>query len=248
MNHVHVWSLPAHNNVVKVLWSTGIQRQGAIEVEFDAHIDDIEAAAELCAIRRLIFDRRITGNSVHSSKGLVLHLARGAIRKLALGKSTKKHLLQYCGFFRGPLRGVEIEVMKRKNAFIPPETQPTEERISAQPIYHESVDTAFGRVIVTEHALERFAEHVYEGCPERLFSSLSGRLQNPDLAVVELPEKVRAHKLRKYPGQRQPLVLRHPTDVVHFVLVEDGPGLMALVTVFVRTENNVPTHRPLQRI
>ncbi|HDZ39588.1 MAG TPA: hypothetical protein ENH62_15160 [Marinobacter sp.] len=237
MNYLSIKAIKMNELEARVLWSVSAAKNGAILVRSEKALPDIEIIAELTAAKHLIMERTILGNTVRNGTGVHLTFSRGAIKKLATGKSAKKHLQKYAAFLSSRLVGAQVEVNKKMDR-LPCDDTPASEVVSPDARTYIELETpAIGRVLISDHALQRFIERFFPGKQENALKSLEERLLNPELRPVKLPENVRAHKDRKY-GQERRRVYRHPTDVVHFGVITRGEDQI-LVTVFNRNDTEI---------
>jgi hypothetical protein len=92
---------------VFVLWRVGISNFGVLTVEFTHPIEDIELAAELVAIRHLVFNQAVFDRIPDSGKAFELNVSKGAIKKLSsidpirsicssLQHSCRKEAFRWC--------------------------------------------------------------------------------------------------------------------------------------------------------
>lgn len=240
MNYLGVKAIQTSDTTAKVLWYTSRTRRGAMEVNipFPVKKNDVEVLAELAVIRNLTIEDCLMPNPVLTGKGICLVVTKGAIRKILNEKTENPTFLRYGAYLHGRLRGCEVDVEK-KNTYLPPENTEVTKRISLANEPHETImSPSMGEIKVTDHAFKRFLERVYEGAPEKAFNSLTLRLSHPELVQVPIPDRALRHKIRKYGEENVAVLYKHPTDVVHFVVV-NRPGAKdrALVTVFCRNEN-----------
>ncbi|QCF28049.1 hypothetical protein [Hydrocarboniclastica marina] len=237
MNYLNIQAIKISETEAKVLWAVSDSRRGALVLRTTTPHPDIDILAELAAAKHLITDRNILGNKVRNGVGVHLTFSKGAVKKLATGKSAKKHLQRYAAFLSSRLVGSKIEIQKKNERLPPADTEPTEV-ISPDARTYIEVDTpALGPVQITDHALQRFIERFFPGKPENALKSLEERLMNASLKPIKLPGSVQAHKDRKY-GKEDRAVYRHPTDVVHFGVI-DRQHQKILVTVFNRTDTQI---------
>lgn len=233
MNYLRLYASETSPRSARVRWSVGVKNNGVLSVEFSEHTADLEAAAELAAMRYLLVQKGVTGTEISSGKGLVIEVSKGAVRKLWLGKSSKRHLTKYGSFLRTQLEAAEVHVAKSPHATIPSESAPVTDTLVVSPMRYEYVDTPHGRIYITDHALERYKERMHQGYEEKAFSSLCNRLKHPALRPVELPSSVIKHKVKKH-GHVPFAVLSMNNCVDHFVVAQHPVFGLVLVTVFDR--------------
>lgn len=222
--------------VHRVYWRTGLVNAGVLDVHLDFETDDPSLAAEIVAIRHLLFSKKVFDRAPMKGQGYKLYVSQGAIKKLVLGKSSKVHLSRFAAFLSGRMKGVEIEVRKSTKD-MPSEADVTPEQIIISydaAVSHEILETpAMGTVLITKHAIEQYDKRNSSGDTDKPFSSLVKRLSNAELKRYDLPEAVLKHKARKYGTAENVEVWRHPTSDVNFVVLRER-GQRVLVTVFER--------------
>lgn len=233
MNYLHLYASETSPRSACVRWSVGIKNRGVLSVQFAEHTPDLEAAAELAAIRYLLAQKQVTGTEISTGKGMLIEVSKGAVRKLWLGKSSKRHLTKYASFLRTQLAAAEVRVAKSPHETIPSEDAPVTDTLIVSPMRYEYVDTPHGRIYITDHALERYKERMHQGYEEKAFASLCNRLKHPALRPVELPSSVLKHKLKKH-GHVPFAVLSMTNCVDHFVVAQHPTFGLVLVTVFDR--------------
>lgn len=236
-------TLQAHSSVkvdeVSVTWSVGGNRSGLVNVKLsDERItysdNDKAIVGELCAVRYLLNDKQVFGTKLLSAAGLRLIVSKGAIKKLAKGKSSKKQFLVHSAFLRRQLEGVELKVCNRLAD--PGETEVTAVSITDKVIRDDIIESpAMGKVIITQHAVERYAERFSSGNPSYPRASLVKVIQSPELDMFPMPEAVRAHKARKYRNCKDTSELwGHPSSSLKLQVINNANGLRTVVTVFER--------------
>lgn len=226
-----------------VFWRVGVTKFGTVEVSFKEPMADLELAAELVAIHHLFFKQKVFNIIPASGKSFELNITKGAIKKLALGKSDKKHLHRYSKFLTesGRLSGININVKDS----ITPNPEDNAEVVSVYSkvdIEHrdfriqEIVDTpAIGELVITEHAVERYIQYHRSGEIKSPWVSLINRLMNVDLKQINLSDKVSQHKKRKYGADNEVYIWGHDYSAHRYVVVKDHKtGQLVLTTVFKR--------------
>lgn len=224
----------------RVYWRVGAKRQGIIDVVLELASDDVALMCELACVKHLLFEKKVFGRQAPvSGAGYELIVSRGAIKKLALGVSDKKFAVKAASFLTGRMKGVAIRVSQETG------TLPSEEEFEPEHLFipadkdwdsHELVETpALGRIQITRHAVEQYAERITSGSPKRPWASLVNRLLNTEMEQLTLPQKVQAHKIRKY-GQLDE-IWSHPTSNFQFVVCRRDDGVGVLVTAVVRPES-----------
>ncbi|MEW5137376.1 hypothetical protein AB1Y39_09335 [Escherichia coli] len=96
------------NNSALVFWRVGTKRKGILDVHIDFDHEEADLLAELVAIRYLALDKQVFCREPGAGAGYKLVVSKGAIKKLALGKSTKAFAFKFAACLTGRLPGVKI--------------------------------------------------------------------------------------------------------------------------------------------
>lgn len=227
------------NRSVVVLWRVGVNNYGAVDVHFTHQIDDIEVAAELVAIRHLVFNQTVFDRVPDSGKAFEINVSKGAIKKLALNRSDKKHLQKFAAFMQdgGRFAGAKINV--KQETPDPQGESATLTSISINPKEYriqETVDTPkIGELVITEHAVDRYVQYHASGEMKNPWASLINRIKHPDLHTIPLDARVIEHKRRKYGPDNEIEVWGHDSSVHRYVVIRDlKTGKKILATLFKR--------------
>lgn len=227
---------------ISVAWRTGLTRKGIVQVEgLNDTTEDKDVIAELLAIKYLLFTKQVFDRLPLSGLGYELVVSRGAIKKAAQGRTSKKHLIPHAAFLNLSLSGAEITIDKKKDPHLP---ELASNDISVQTIHagggYDNTDTydtietpAHGKLRITRHALDQFTERLSTGDPKRPYKALVDRLSNPELELKLIPEKVLQHKARKYGSADNLEVWGHRSSQMNYVVVKEDVNRV-LVTVFRR--------------
>lgn len=223
----------------QVQWAVGRKRGGIVKVHLPSERLDPELIAELCAMRFLLLDKRVFNVTPSSGRGYCLQVSSGAIRKLALKKSTKSHAFSYASFLMSRMLGAKIQVVAKNEPFMF-DGDPVfdEETIHPDPqIYasaNEAIETpTMGKLYITAHAVQRYVERNISGDSKNPWLTLVKRVQHPELRQIPIPDKHLIHKRRKYGQDNQVEVWAHPTSTLSYVIINEGENRV-LVTVFRR--------------
>lgn len=227
------------SSAVFVFWRTGLEKYGVLRVSFDIENEDIDVAAELVAIHHLLFVKQVFNRVPGLGSSYSLRVSRGALRKLALGKSDKIFAKRYAKFLgSGPMKGVEIQV-EAAEIFNPADCPDIEEiRIQHDRYHtHDEVEVShFGKLIITAHAVQRYAERSSDESMRFPRQSLVKRLRNPRLKQLVLDESVAQQKKKKYGIENQAEIWGHESEALKFVVLKDKKtGQNVLATVFSRS-------------
>ena len=227
-------------NSALVYWRVGTKRKGILEVKLDFSHEEIDLIAELIAIKHLAFNTQVFGREPGAGSGYKFVVSKGAIRKLALGKSDKKFASKYAAFLTGRMSGATIAVSQDMEFMSDLETESVEILQADKQTYTQTFDEihspVIGSVLLTQHAIDQFTARISSGDPKKPWASLVGRLQHPKLKIEPLDAKVAAHKARKYGRSDNIEVWSHPDDVMKYLMVLKE-GKRVLVTVFERNKS-----------
>lgn len=222
---------------VYVYWRVGTKRGGVLDVTLSFEHSDSALIAELYAIQHLLFVELVLGREPGSGNGYRLTVSKGAIKKLALGRSDKKYVYKYSSFLQNRMAGVTIEVSQSKD-FLPvlDEVPIVELAVDSRDLSCElqTISTpTMGKVKITKHAVEQYVSRLCSGKPKNPWLSLVKRLQHPKLCRSILTDKVRQHKVRKYSTADNIEEWRHPDDEFRFLVLKNG-DTRTLVTSYLR--------------
>ena len=224
-----------------VFWRVGTKRKGVLNILLDKNLEDAGIVCELIATRYLALDKQVFCREPGGGTGYKLVVSKGAIKKLALGKSDKKNLTKFAAHVKTRLRGAEISVSQKMD-FMPNLDECDIEILDPEiqeytKTYDEIVTPAIGSVLVTQHAIEQYQARISTGDPKNPWASLVGRLQHPDIQVQTFDDKVARHKARKYGRVDNVEVWGHTDSKFKFlIVVNDDNEKRVLVTVFERKE------------
>ncbi|MFC6674008.1 hypothetical protein [Marinobacterium aestuariivivens] len=224
----------------RVFWRAGTKKRGILDVTLDFAHADSALIAELVALQHLLFDRKVFDREPGAGAGYKLVVSKGAIRKLALGKSNKAYATKFAAFLSNRMKGVTIEVSQDYEFMAKPDEVEPELLGGEREVYantYDAIETpAMGRVLVTQHAVEQYQARITSGSPKKPWASLVGRLMHPELRMMKVDEKVLRHKARKYGRSDNVEFWGHPTSVFVYQVLREDNGDRVLVTVFERSE------------
>lgn len=237
---LHTLSEKISDTQTRVYWRVGTKRKGILDVTQASAHEDSALIGELIALQHLLFEKVVFTGSKGPGSGIgyKLVVSKGAIKKLATGRSDKKYAMKFAAFLTSRMKGVAIEV-SQKREFMPTleECEPellvdANEKNSST---FDQIETpAMGTILVTQHAVDQYEARITSGSPKRPWASLVSRLMHPEMRQITLPPKVQAHKIRKY-GQLDEF-WSHPTSRFQFVVTRNQDGKGTLVTVVERDE------------
>lgn len=157
------------NNSALVFWRVGTKRKGILDVHIDFDHEEADLLAELVAIRYLALDKQVFAES-RAGAGYKLVVSKGAIKKLALGKSTKAFAFKFAACLTGRLKGATIEVSQSMEFMDEPgegniELLDVDKQAYTQT--HDEISTpAIGPVPVTQHAIDQYQARITSGDPK----------------------------------------------------------------------------------
>lgn len=234
MMQIETRAIDHSGQTVSVAWWTGYSRHGVLNVTLPDISQDFEIAAELVALRHLLFEEQVFDRVPSSSKGYSLKVSKGAIKKLVQGKSSKKHLLPYAAFLRQRMEGVLIDVSRNSEwVKMACDGSSRDITVSIDDLdIHEYLDTpSLGRIYITRHAVKRYEERHPGEEMSNPWRSLTTRLMNPNLVRVEIPRKALLHKAMRHGRADNIEAWGHPDSRFVYLVVADH-GRKTLVTVF----------------
>ena len=228
----------------RIAWKVGEQRKGYVSVDgLDMYGSDAELIAEAAALQHLLFTKKVFDREPASGIGYQITVSKGAIKKAAKGKTSKKSLIPFTRYFTTRMKGVEIQV-KHNNPQLrfdhSDDSEICKDSLNIMSVIDdENIDTIdtsnIGRLKITKHAYQQFIERLSTGDPRRPWLALVSRLQNDEIQLRVIPEKVLEHKARKYGDTTNMQVWGHPSSGMNYVVLSDRANQSkTLVTVFRR--------------
>lgn len=142
-----------------VYWTnTSMRPKGLLRVRVLPQMEDRQIVAELAAMRYLLEDKGVIGNTVIGNANTKLVVSLGAIRKLQAMKSDKAHLSPYANFLTTRFAGCPVSVDKDADWFDGFPLESAEDLLVSAPLRETVTVAGFGEVSVTHHVLERIAD------------------------------------------------------------------------------------------
>tara|TARA_R110001583_G_scaffold7080_2_gene35222 strand:+ start:390 stop:1109 length:720 start_codon:yes stop_codon:yes gene_type:complete len=236
MMMLSTYSVLTENQSASVFWRIGLTRGGCVQLTLDDGVEsDKELIAEILAIKYLLYQKRVFDHQIGTGKGFQLNVSKGAIKKCALGKSGKQHVLTHAKYLAGV---PEMNIQVSKDDFRNVLEDPQVDVISAEDIIEETrvVETpCLGDVVVLRHAVDRYAQRITDGEPKNPWASLVKRLMHPALQRLTIPENVLTHKERKYGSTKNLELWGHSNSALKLLLInEPEKSRKLLITVFQR--------------
>lgn len=144
-----------------VYWTnSAISPKGLLKVQVMPQMDDRHIVAELAAIRHLLEDKGVVGNTLIGNANTKLVVSLGAIRKLRSMKSDKSHLAPYANFLTTRFAGCPVSVDKDTGWFGGFPLNSAEELLVNTPIRETVTLAGYDEVSVTHHVLARIADRL----------------------------------------------------------------------------------------
>lgn len=198
--YLSVSTVAAGDTLFHVYWETE-QVSGRLDIEVDLDMEDKGIAAELWALRHLLLEAEVTGVN-RTGDNLVINVSQGAIRKLLLKKSSKKHLIKFTAWMTVRFRDAKVTVPKRKLDVdrIDAETS----NVSALTITEASnpdditMSPVIGQVKITQHAIDRYIERTGVSSSSRAWRSVLQLVKTDKLQDAELPKAIELKKIQKH--------------------------------------------------
>jgi len=221
-----------------VAWRVGTKRKGFIHID-NLDCDDADIAAELIAMRHLLFKQKIFDREPITGQGYELHVSSNKIRQIAKGKSTYKHLSTYSHFLKTIMKNVAIRVEEDKDEYLP--DLEDKDVVSVLVEANEKIEfgiietPAMGLIKLTKHAIDQYDDRHHCGDLNKPARSLIRRIKHDTIQQTSLPEKVIKHKLSKYGTVENLEVWSHDSSQTHYVVVRDlSSNIGTLVTIYKR--------------
>jgi hypothetical protein len=165
MNILKIHTLATgQSDTFNVYWSnSGFRPGGLLKVRITAPIEDRHIAAELAAMQHLLEVKCVLGHKLVGNAGTQLVISLGAIRKLHRRQSDKVHLAPFANFLTTRFAGCRLKVDKDSAWFDGFQPDSIEDLLVTGPIRETLKVTGLGKVCVTQHVLERFADRFLAG-------------------------------------------------------------------------------------
>lgn len=199
-----------------------LAQRGVIRVLVDQDEEDAGIIAELHAIQYLLEIVEVAGENRAGDKNLTLIVSYGAIRKLARMGSDKRKLSDHALFLTTRFNGSNITVDKN-DKWIKPESEASITLDSAEMFEETFPIKGVGKVRVTAHVVEQFAERFgmpFTGEAWRKLMKIAS-----DERIHEV-DSTSARKRLKYElkGRNEGRYFHHPTQDAILVVVNDKLG------------------------
>lgn len=229
--------------LVPVYWATGQSNKGRILVRFPIETQDHQAAAEIIVIRYLILEKDIY-SGIKTGKNLHLQVSKGAIKKIQRIES-KKHDLYDFGYQLLTRFADAIISVSKDIDWLPEENSMPLPPLCLDADLYRNNDMLniknLGEIRITRHALEKYREVCQTTDMGTTWKNLTRRL-NANLVKINIPDRVLAHKYKKYGAS--PEVWNSQKSNLHYVFVFKDDHKV-LVTVFARDpQEHLKVFRP----
>jgi hypothetical protein len=219
-----------------VYWETE-QVSGRLDVTIELPIEDKAIAAELWALRHLLLTAEVTGIN-RTGDNLTINVSHGAIRKLLMKKSSKKHLIRFTSWMTVRFRDAKVTAPKRRL-----DIESIEQALSETGrlvINTESnpdditVSPVIGQVKITQHAVSRYIERTGVSSASRAWRSILQLVKSDLLHDAELPADVELRKKRKHQENARIMNVMNNWQMVFTPADESSDEPWVLVTVYQR--------------
>lgn len=242
MHHIALFTerSPSGGDTFDVYWTTGANTKGICRCTVTAPLaTDKEVAAELYALQHLLEVENVLGHD-RAGNSLTITVSSGAVKKLALFKSDKDHLIPWTFFLTTRFGDATIEVDKpRRNdpkCWLPaPDKAKLISLTAAGPLPETIYLHGVGQVELTVHAIERFLERRAAENRATAWRQLRNMAKDTSVRQIQLPPQVHAEKMEKW-GKAARDYYNRGTGW-HFV-ISDDPALPHLLTVFEKEIKN----------
>lgn len=236
-----VCTVPADNTGYFVYWETE-QIAGRVDVTIDLPIEDKAIAAELWALRHLLLDAEVTGTN-RTGDNLTINVSHGAIRKLLMKKSSKKHLIRYTSWMTVRFRDAKVTVPRRKldvqrieqgldkSCSLIINTESCPDDITLSPV--------IGKVRVTQHAIDRYIERTGVSSASRAWRSVLQLVRSSELQDAPLPKDVELKKLLKHQERARIMNSMSNWQLVFAPADEANDEPWTLVTLYQRPKSSL---------
>lgn len=198
MNTLRVYAAPRNQSIrVYVVNHVNEPTPIAIDIELDPSVRENMISAELLALRYALSVLLLGGNERVHGKGLSLTVSYGAIRKLYRQDSALAQLSYLCQFLRTRYLGAEIHVENRRPDWANDALVSAAYSISAEP-QKEVIESRFGQLAPTAHAIERMVEREICSSIENGFQVMINLLTSSGTRQLSTTSKSSRHCHKKY--------------------------------------------------
>jgi hypothetical protein len=215
-------------NVFDVYWACGRSTQGLLTVTMDCETEDNSVAAELSAMQYLLEVREVCGAD-RTGNSMQLTCSRGAVKKLANGKSDKAMLKDYALFLRTRFGDASIAVSKDESFIVYTRAHNTIDNVSIDGPLLSYVTMNDGlRVGVTHHALSVYQGRYQVPLMANAWRSLRAAMMHPSTRLQRsTPEEDSRHgkAVRAYVN----------TAGLRMIVVNDPAGAKLVSCYYLRT-------------
>lgn len=227
---------PSDHGCFDVHWRVGPSRYGVFRCTVvDVLPGDQDVAAELSVLQHLLEFDNVFGSD-RAGNGLTLCVSSGAIRKLAMFKSDKRHLIRYSGFLTTRFSDATIIVDRPRRGtakcWLSPVADDALTHLTIERPFPENIQLfGVGPVELRLHAMERYMERGVVESRTDAWRKLRNMARDTSIRQIRLPADLVASKLEKWgAGARD---FYHRGTGWHFV-VSDDDGAPRLVSMFHR--------------
>ena len=220
-----------------VYWTnSSVCLKGIIKIRLTANIEDRAIAAELSALKYLLEQKCVLGQNIAGNAGIQLSVSSGAIRKLMHRKSNKVHLAPYAQFLTTRFAGCQLVVEKDRQWFDDCTPNLVEDLLISGPALETIQVSGIGKVCVTRHIIDRFAERFLPAIPHDKRSQVAWRklvelAGDPDVYEVS-NENAWTRIKHSDRGQQESRYFLNPNKKRIFVITDNPRFGRHLVTTY----------------
>lgn len=239
--YLSVSTVAAGDSEFHVYWETE-QISGRLDVTIELPIEDKAIAAELWALRHLLLEAEVTGIN-RTGDNLAINVSHGAIRKLLMKKSSKKHLIRFTSWMTIRFRDAKVTAPKRKLDIAAIEealTEPGKLEITPESNPDDiTVSPVIGQVKITQHAIDRYIQRTGVSSASRAWRSVLQLVKSDRLHDAQLPPDVELKKKQKHQENARIMNATNNWQLVFTPSDESSNEPWVLVTVYQRPGSNL---------
>lgn len=221
---------------VPVAWRVGTKRKGIVTVFLEG--EAFGPAAELLAIRYLIFTKCVFKRAITTGTGVCLEVSSSCIPRIAEGKVADPTLRRFSPIFVSRLAGVTFSITDPLDPYLPTmnECEDVENISACETEDYEVFQTpVMGPLRLSRNAVDSFVSEMHSGKPRDPVRSLIDRLMHQSIKRETLPPKVLAQKAKKYGDVDTTEIWGHASSQMHYVIVRDlENGVGTVVDIYRR--------------
>lgn len=244
MNRIHVCTNSIGGGKAEVQWYAGTKgSHGLLTYEYnpkDFFNDEyLKGIIEIDAIRHLILERHVIGNTIISGKGIMVYISSKMLFE-QMRKGAKTSLDRFCHLFEMELDGIKFKAFDG----FPEEADlstcgSTETRtldIKARLNSHVKTPSTLGEIAITRHAVMRYQQALEKLRSEAKlpFRSLVKLLQRKGLKEVDVSDDIQKRSVVKHLSGDSLHIYKYPDSPFNFKFLYNPDKGMTLVTIYIR--------------